>query len=45
MANMFGDGHAMVMPCDGDVGDIMIMIMIIMVTIIIIKRFGGSGTA
>ena len=40
MAIMFGDGHAMVMPCDGDVGDMMMMIIII-----IMKRFWGSGTA
>ena len=43
MAIMFGDGHAMVMPCDGDVGDMMMMIIIIIITIM--KRFGGSGTA
>ena len=43
MAIMFGDGHAMVMPCDGDVGDM--MMIIIMITIIIIKHFGVSGTA
>ena len=43
MAIMFGDGHAMVMPSNFDVGDI--MIMNIMITINIIKHFGVSGTA
>ena len=34
MAIMFGDGHEKALPCDGDVGDIMIKIIMITINII-----------